>query len=310
MGSASCPKVQHSHTERSQTGCIARGGCSGGERYGRLWGSDLHTSGMEHSISIHSPRAQLQQLSTSTRYGESRVAYREVQDRHHDIQKIERTLEELAQLFNDVRLPSARHSPDATTQRVSSSRCLSWWHNRMKPLTSSRRQALMWRLTPVLGTCLCLRIPSFRTKPFSSAGCRRLRRPWSTHGPHGASAGSASASSFSSLSFSQSSLVSSSAPRRTNTTYAILNIRVGKAPVAHCFHLVILIITTWTILMHETLSYTASPGSSLRHCCSRSSILGVMFLLLDDDTTYFLVVLCLPARMPCLTQYTTCHTTL
>ncbi|KAI0647179.1 t-SNARE [Trametes meyenii] len=43
-----------------------------------------------------------QALSSSTRYGESRVAYREVQDRHHDIQKIERTLEELAQLFNDM----------------------------------------------------------------------------------------------------------------------------------------------------------------------------------------------------------------
>ncbi len=41
-------------------------------------------------------------LSSSTRYGESRTAYREVQDRHNDIQKIERTLEELAQLFNDV----------------------------------------------------------------------------------------------------------------------------------------------------------------------------------------------------------------
>ncbi|KAI0709374.1 t-SNARE [Earliella scabrosa] len=43
-----------------------------------------------------------QALSSSTRYGESRMAYREVQDRHHDIQKIERTLEELAQLFNDM----------------------------------------------------------------------------------------------------------------------------------------------------------------------------------------------------------------
>ena len=42
------------------------------------------------------------QLSSSTRYGESRLAFREVQDRHQDIQKIERTLEELAQLFNDV----------------------------------------------------------------------------------------------------------------------------------------------------------------------------------------------------------------
>ncbi|KAI0831446.1 t-SNARE [Trametes gibbosa] len=43
-----------------------------------------------------------QALSSSTRYGESRTAYREVQDRHNDIQKIERTLEELAQLFNDM----------------------------------------------------------------------------------------------------------------------------------------------------------------------------------------------------------------
>ncbi|KAJ3551993.1 hypothetical protein NM688_g4389 [Phlebia brevispora] len=43
-----------------------------------------------------------QALSASTRYGESRAAYREVQDRHADIQRIEQTLEELAALFNDV----------------------------------------------------------------------------------------------------------------------------------------------------------------------------------------------------------------
>jgi t-SNARE complex subunit (syntaxin) len=42
------------------------------------------------------------QLSNSSAYSESRAAYREVQDRHADIQRIERTLEELAQLFNDV----------------------------------------------------------------------------------------------------------------------------------------------------------------------------------------------------------------
>jgi len=43
-----------------------------------------------------------QALSASTRYGQSRAAYTEVQDRHEDIKKIERTLEELAQLFNDM----------------------------------------------------------------------------------------------------------------------------------------------------------------------------------------------------------------
>ncbi|KAF7793042.1 hypothetical protein EIP86_004147 [Pleurotus ostreatoroseus] len=43
-----------------------------------------------------------QALSNTTRYAESRLAYREVQDRHADIQRIEHTLEELAQLFNDM----------------------------------------------------------------------------------------------------------------------------------------------------------------------------------------------------------------
>jgi syntaxin 1B/2/3 len=39
----------------------------------------------------------------SNRYGESRAAYREVQERHQDIKRIEQTIAELAQLFNDVR---------------------------------------------------------------------------------------------------------------------------------------------------------------------------------------------------------------
>jgi syntaxin 1B/2/3 len=38
----------------------------------------------------------------SNRYGESRAAYREVQERHEDIKRIERTIAELAQLFNDM----------------------------------------------------------------------------------------------------------------------------------------------------------------------------------------------------------------
>jgi len=38
----------------------------------------------------------------NNRATESRAAYREVQERHEDIKRIERTLAELAQLFNDV----------------------------------------------------------------------------------------------------------------------------------------------------------------------------------------------------------------
>ncbi|KAG5636807.1 hypothetical protein H0H81_006795 [Sphagnurus paluster] len=43
-----------------------------------------------------------QALLSSNRYGESKAAYREVQERHEDIKRIEKTLGELAQLFNDM----------------------------------------------------------------------------------------------------------------------------------------------------------------------------------------------------------------
>jgi len=43
-----------------------------------------------------------QALMNSNRYGESRAAYREVQERHEEIKRIEQTLTELAQLFNDM----------------------------------------------------------------------------------------------------------------------------------------------------------------------------------------------------------------
>lgn len=52
------------------------------------------------------------QLMNSNRYGEATSAYREVQERHEDIKKIERTITELAQLFNDVRMPSSYTSTD------------------------------------------------------------------------------------------------------------------------------------------------------------------------------------------------------
>ncbi|KAG6814302.1 hypothetical protein H0H92_013427 [Tricholoma furcatifolium] len=43
-----------------------------------------------------------QALLNSNRYGASKAAYREVQERHEDIKRIEKTLGELAQLFNDM----------------------------------------------------------------------------------------------------------------------------------------------------------------------------------------------------------------
>ncbi|KAG7092970.1 hypothetical protein E1B28_009271 [Marasmius oreades] len=43
-----------------------------------------------------------QAMMNSDRYGDSRAAYREVQERHQEIRQIEQTLAELAQLFNDM----------------------------------------------------------------------------------------------------------------------------------------------------------------------------------------------------------------
>jgi len=38
----------------------------------------------------------------SNEYGQSKAAYKEVQERHQDIKQIEKTITELAQLFQDV----------------------------------------------------------------------------------------------------------------------------------------------------------------------------------------------------------------
>ncbi|KIJ34687.1 hypothetical protein M422DRAFT_181831 [Sphaerobolus stellatus SS14] len=68
-----------------------------------------------------------QALQTSTRYGESRAAFKEVQERYNDIKRIENQLAELAQLFNDMSILVAQqdetikeieHSAEQTEQRT------------------------------------------------------------------------------------------------------------------------------------------------------------------------------------------------
>lgn len=59
----------------------------------------------------------------SNRYGESRAAYREVQERHEDIKRIEQTLAELAQLFNDVSVAKFRWSHPLTFVIVDERSC-------------------------------------------------------------------------------------------------------------------------------------------------------------------------------------------
>lgn len=59
----------------------------------------------------------------NNRLGESRAAYREVQERHQDLQRIEQTIGELAQLFNDMAILVEEQGEqvkaiEATTQNV------------------------------------------------------------------------------------------------------------------------------------------------------------------------------------------------
>lgn len=59
----------------------------------------------------------------NNRVGESRAAYREVQERHQDLQRIEQTITELAQLFNDMAILVEEQGEqvkaiEATTQNV------------------------------------------------------------------------------------------------------------------------------------------------------------------------------------------------
>jgi len=52
-----------------------------------------------------------QALTNSTRYAESRSAYREVEQRQQDLQRMEKTLAELAQLFIDMGTIVEQHDP-------------------------------------------------------------------------------------------------------------------------------------------------------------------------------------------------------
>jgi hypothetical protein len=87
----------------SQARCIARRSSSSCQR--RAGRSDFQSGCKLRNITFNSMEANsnvMLQLMNSNRYGEARTAYREVQERHEDIKRIERTLGELAQLFNDV----------------------------------------------------------------------------------------------------------------------------------------------------------------------------------------------------------------
>ncbi|CAE6520586.1 unnamed protein product [Rhizoctonia solani] len=74
------------------------------ERQFKIVKPDATSEEIKAAVNDDSGNGQIfsQALMNSNRFGESRAAYREVQSRHEDLKKIEKTLTELAQLFNDM----------------------------------------------------------------------------------------------------------------------------------------------------------------------------------------------------------------
>lgn len=144
----------------------------------------------------------ISQLLNSNRYGEARTAYREVQERHEDIKRIEKTITELAQLFNDV------------SWRIPTCWTWSWWHqirwafwlnNKMNKLMSSRQQPQLLRKIPKSGETIRL-LDCMNDAHENVAVLGTLKKPSHQRVQLGRSDGSVS--SFASLSLSSSSLSS------------------------------------------------------------------------------------------------------
>ncbi|ODN80700.1 hypothetical protein, variant [Cryptococcus amylolentus CBS 6039] len=72
------------------------------ERQYRIVKPDATEDEIRQATESDNPQVFSQALLNSNRYGSARGAFREVQERHAEIQKIEKTLTELAQMFQEM----------------------------------------------------------------------------------------------------------------------------------------------------------------------------------------------------------------
>lgn len=73
-----------------------------GERQYKIVKPDATAEEVDQVLETENPQIFSQALLSSNRYGDARGALREIQERNQDIKKIEKTLTELAQMFNEV----------------------------------------------------------------------------------------------------------------------------------------------------------------------------------------------------------------
>lgn len=89
------------------------------ERQYRIVKPDATPQELEQAVDSPDNQIFSQALLQSNRFGDAKSAYREVQERHEDIKRIERTLTELAQLFNDMSILVEQQ--DETLQNIHAS---------------------------------------------------------------------------------------------------------------------------------------------------------------------------------------------
>lgn len=73
-----------------------------GERQYKIVKPDATPEEVKQVLETENPQIFSQALLNSNRYGDARGALREIQERNQDIKKIEKTLTELAQMFNEM----------------------------------------------------------------------------------------------------------------------------------------------------------------------------------------------------------------
>ena len=123
-----------------------------------------------------------------SRYNESQSAYREVQQRHADVQRIERTITELAQLFNDVRSNILQLLHKLTNLLFC--RWASWLSNRVRLSWTLSNLPPQWKRIPKLGKVVLSLLFSLRLSVVIVSPTRTKREILLVR--HGRSAGFAS----------------------------------------------------------------------------------------------------------------------
>lgn len=145
----------------------------------RIVKPDASQQEIDQAVNSDNPQVFTQALLNTNRMGQARGAYREVQDRHVEIQKIERTMGELAQMFNEMSMlveqqDEAITHVEAQTQQVDSDIARGNTEIDGAIIKAKKARRKKWICFWIISECLLLRVadPSSH-HPLHCWYCRR-----------------------------------------------------------------------------------------------------------------------------------------